>query len=282
LPTRRKRRSPRTATSEGLDVEVDTETGLLSRLRVEGHELLTTAPRLALFRAPTDNDGLKLAPNQELKPLGRWQAWGLDRLERTVDRVRTKAGGDGRTWTVRARYAAADPDAPIRQDTTYLRDADGVVTISEDIRIPKQLSDLPRIGLAFEMPPVFEHLEWFGRGPHETYPDRKRGAAFGHYRSTVTDQYVPYVMPQEHGGHTDTRWFSLRDDAGRGLHVSGSAPFHFAVSHFSAADLTAATHDVELDARPQVFVNIDLAHRGLGTLSCGPDTLAQYRVGPGR
>src|SRR6185436_19471522 len=123
---------------------------------------------------------------------------------------------------------------------------------------------------------------WLGRGPHESYPDRTRGAAFGRYESTVTDQYVPYVMPQEHGGHTDTRWFALHDGAGHGLQVIGETPFHFAASHFSTADLMHATHDVELTPRPEVFVHVDLAHRGLGTLSCGPDTLAEYRIGPGR
>jgi beta-galactosidase len=89
-------------------------------------------------------------------------------------------------------------------------------------------------------------------------------------------------MPQEHGGHTDTRWFALHDGTGHGLQVIGSAPFHFSASHFTAADLTSATHDVELRPRPEIFVHVDLAHRGLGTLSCGPDTLPEYRVGPGR
>ena len=98
----------------------------------------------------------------------------------------------------------------------------------------------------------------------------------------MTDQYVPYVMPQEHGGHSDTRWFALRDDAGHGLQIIGGTPFHFSASHFTAADLMSATHDVELKPRPEIFVHVDLADRGLGTLSCGPDTLPEYRVGPGR
>ena len=170
----------------------------------------------------------------------------------------------------------------MKTNTTYLKARDGSVTVTEDIRIPEQFADLPRIGLAFELPAALEHLTWLGRGPHESYPDRKRGAAFGRYESTVTDQYVPYVMPQEHGGHSDTRWFALRDGAGHGLQIIGGTPFHFSASHFTAADLMTATHDVELKPRPEVFVHVDLAHRGLGTLSCGPDTLPEYRVGPGR
>jgi beta-galactosidase len=184
--------------------------------------------------------------------------------------------------TVRARYVGSDPDAAVTQNTTYLHRRDGTITISEDIRIPKQLEDLPRVGLAFEVAAALEQLVWLGRGPHETYPDRRRGAAFGRWESTVTDQYVPYVVPQEHGGHSDTRWFALHDGAGHGLRIGASAPFHFSVGHFTAGDLLAARHAVELRPRPEIFVHVDVAHRGLGTLSCGPDTLPEYRVGPGR
>ena len=265
-----------------MEADFDTDVGLLRALRLDGRELLAAAPLLCVWRAPTDNDGLELAPAQELKPMGRWRTWGLDALTRTVDRVRTKETADGHVMTVRARYAGTDPDVPMLQSTTYLLDARGNLTITEDVRVPKHLEDLPRVGVAFAMPGDFEQLHWLGRGPHESYPDRKRGAAIGHFASTVTDEYVPYVMPQEHGGHADTRWFALTDAGGHGLHVSSSAPFQFSASHFTAADLTAATHDVELVPRPEVIVHLDAAHRGLGTLSCGPDTLPRYRVGPGR
>jgi beta-galactosidase len=183
--------------------------------------------------------------------------------------------------TVRALYLTADPDVRIRQNTTYATSLSGAITITEDIRVPKQLVDLPRLGIAFEVPPALEQLGWFGRGPHETYPDRKRGAAIARYDSTVTDEYVPYIVPQEHGGHSDARWFALHDGH-RGIFIGGSELFHFSASHYTDDDLTTATHDVDLVSRPEVFVHVDLAHRGLGTLSCGPDTLAQYRVGPGR
>jgi beta-galactosidase len=283
LPTRRRRRTgPARAGTERVAVDFDTHAGLLTGVRYDGHTLLTGAPVLSLWRAPTDNDGLKLAPAQELKPLGRWRGWGLENLTRTVGRVRSKQTNDGTVMTVRADFTGTEPGARIVQNTTYLAGTNGVVTITEDIRIPKELDDLPRVGVMFELPSSLEHLIWFGRGPHESYPDRKRGAAFGRYVSTVTDQYVPYVMPQEHGGHSDTRWFALHDGSGLGLHVGGSAPFHFSTSHFTAADLSDATHDVELRPRPEVFVHVDFAHRGLGTLSCGPDTLPEYRVGPGR
>jgi beta-galactosidase len=282
LPIRREKRTARTPEYGGrVHVDFDTDQGLLTGVMLDGERLLTTPPLLSCWRAPTDNDGLKLFPDQERKPLGQWRSAGLEHLTRTIERVRTKDSNEGRTTTVRALYLTADPDVRIRQNTTYATSLSGAITITEDIRVPKQLVDLPRLGIAFEVPPALEQLGWFGRGPHETYPDRKRGAAIARYDSTVTDEYVPYIVPQEHGGHSDARWFALHDGH-RGIFIGGSEPFHFSASHYTDDDLTTATHDVDLVSRPEVFVHVDLAHRGLGTLSCGPDTLAQYRVGPGR
>jgi beta-galactosidase len=284
LPMRRKRQAPAAARTGGrVTARFDEREGLLTSLRLDDREFLEHAPRLSLWRAPTDNDGLKLAPMQALKPLGRWRSFGLDNLTRTVEHVRVKAKDDGTIVTVRAAYTGADADAPVVQNTVYLHDPDrGVVTVNEDIRVPKQFTDLPRVGLVFTVPAGFDHLVWCGRGPHESYPDRKRGARFGWFESSVTEQHVPYIVPQEHGGHADTRWFALLDGDGRGVAISASDPFQFSASHFTAADLTAATHDVELVARSDITVHVDCAHRGLGTLSCGPDTLPEYRVGPGR
>ncbi|MCL4828097.1 MAG: beta-galactosidase, partial [Caldilinea sp.] len=123
---------------------------------------------------------------------------------------------------------------------------------------------------------ALEQLEWFGRGPWENYNDRKVSALVGRYRSTVTEQYVPYIMPQEHGHHTDVRWLTLTDARGAGLQVHGAPTIEFSASHFTANDLFQARHTYELTPRPEVYLNLDWGQRGLGTASCGPDTLPQY------
>ena len=93
--------------------------------------------------------------------------------------------------------------------------------------MPEPFADLPRVGIRFDLVPGFEELEWYGRGPHECYPDRQRGAALGRYRSTVTEQYVPYVMPQEHGLHTDVRWMELRrGPTVRGVRIDAPGAVH--------------------------------------------------------
>jgi beta-galactosidase len=132
--------------------------------------------------------------------------------------------------------------------------------------------------MVFTLAPGFDRLEWFGRGPHETYPDRKSGARVGRWRSRVADQYVPYGVPQEHGSHTETRWFTLTDARGRGLGVAAPTPFSFSASHFTAVDLTAARTPADLEARPEITVHVDTAMRGLGSASAGPDARPEYLV----
>ena len=98
----------------------------------------------------------------------------------------------------------------------------------------------------------------------------------------MTDGYVSYVRPQESSGHADVRWLELTDPAtGRGLRIELGWPGQVSATHFRAADLASARHDVELKPRPETVVHLDAAHRGVGTASCGPDTLAEYLIGAG-
>ena len=206
----------------------------------------------------------------------RWTALGLDRPERHLLDIRR----EGDTTIVRAEIrTGAGIVLPHEQRFTAL--TGGGIDVAETVVIPESLTDLARIGTVLETVPGLETLEWFGTGPVETYPDRKRGGLVGRWRSTVTDQYVPYIRPQENGGHADVRWLTLADGAGRGLRIVLDEPRQVSATHMRATDLATATHDVEVVARPETIVHLDVAHRGLGTASCGPDTLPAYLVGPG-
>jgi beta-galactosidase len=268
-----------------MEALVHAHAGVLLSLRHDGHEFLHDGPMLSLWRAPTDNDGIKALGGQELKPYGLWRAWGLDDLQRTCTgtTARRRDGAVVVTANHELRGSARGADTVITHRSVITFMPDGSLRFDEDVRIPPRYTDLPRVGVVLALAPGFEGLEWYGRGPHENYPDRNRGAAIGRYRSMVADEYVPYIVPQEHGGHTDTRWFSLaHSTTGIDARFDALEPFQFSASHFTAGDLTVATHDVELMPRAETIVHLDAAHRGLGTLSCGPDTLPQYRPGPGR
>jgi beta-galactosidase len=233
------------------------------------HPLLAAPPQLSLWRAPTDNDrigGMGAA----------WRAWGLDHLERrhlSTDR-------DGAATLVRSEVRTG-AGITVPHEVRYMPLADGGVIVQESVVIPGELTDLPRVGTVLEVAAGLEELEWFGSGPHETYPDRKRSGLIGRWQSSVTEQYVPYIRPQENGGHADVRWLRLSDGGERAIRIALGRPGQVSATHFHEADLAAATHDVELTPRPETIVHLDAAHRGLGTASCGPDTLPDYLVGPG-
>ena len=145
--------------------------------------------------------------------------------------------------------------------------------------VPEQLTDLPRVGTVFETVAGLDALEWFGRGPWESYPDRRRRVG-----RRVRDErggrlFTPYIRPQESGGRHGVRRFRL--SGSDGLAVRAGRTRQVSVTPYRAEDLAAAAHHDELVPRPGVVVHLDAAHRGLGTASCGPDTLPQYLVGPG-
>ena len=155
------------------------------------------------------------------------------------------------------------------------------VRVENEFLFPDDLPSLPRVGVSAVLPAGFEALEWFGRGPHENYIDRAAGASVGRHTSTVTDQYVPYILPQEHGNHTDTRWMSVGNGE-MSLVVTGSPRFEFSVSHLTDDDLFGVVHTDQLKPRSETFLTLDLIQRGVGSGACGPQTRPEYCVEPGR
>jgi hypothetical protein len=136
------------------------------------------------------------------------------------------------------------------------------------------------VGLILGLPAGFERFTWFGRGPEESYCDRKAGVPVGVYSGTVDEQYVPYIMPQENGNKTDVRWAALTNEAGVGLMAIGTPLLEVGVSHFRADDLYQAFHTNELTRRQEIYFTLDLKQCGLGGASCGPMTLPEYLVKP--
>ncbi|MFI8537421.1 glycoside hydrolase family 2 TIM barrel-domain containing protein [Streptomyces aquilus] len=231
------------------------------------HPLLTAAPALSLWRAPTDNDelgGMAL----------RWRSWGLDALVRKVVDVRR----DGDRVTVLAEYAA---EVGVVRHVQVFTPVEGGVRIEESAELPDTLADVARVGSVFETVPGLDLMEWYGPGPWESYPDRSGGAPVGHHSVPVDDLFTPYLRPQESGGRHGVRHFRLSAPDATGLTVALDEPRQVSVTRYRAADLSAVAHHDQLVPRPGCVVHIDAAHRGLGTASCGPDTFPSYLVAPG-
>jgi beta-galactosidase len=166
----------------------------------------------------------------------------------------------------------------------YTLRPDGRLEVANEIALAKDYADLPRVGVRLDLVPGFRRLAYFGRGPFENYSDRKTAADLGLYENTVAGEYVDYVMPQEHGHHTDTRTIELVTDVKKPalLAVEAATTLEFNATHFAAEDLYAARHTTDLKARAETLLYLDAAHRGLGTQSCGPDALPRYRLAAGK
>jgi beta-galactosidase len=122
-------------------------------------------------------------------------------------------------------------------------------------------------------------MEWLGRGPHESYQDRKKGARFGLYRGSVAEQHVPYVKPQENGNKADVSRVSLTGSSATGLMVHGDTLLNVSAHHYSLDNLTRARHTIDLEEAGYITLNIDLQQHGLGgDDSWSPRTHPEYRL----
>jgi beta-galactosidase len=273
-------------------VRWDPDAAALVDITLDGRSLLAGPVAASLWRAPTENDGRRRDATTVQGALQGWLQLGLDRVEQEGRKVSARQLDDGSVHvTLRRRLHLPGLDAPIDHRQRLEVRGDGTVLVDDDLALPDSLDDLPRIGARFEVPAALDLLEWYGRGPLESYADRESSEQLGRWRSRVAEQYVPYVLPQEHGHHTDSRWVLLADgdpaEGGSGLLVSSTDrldPFGFSARHHHDADLFAATTTADLRMSPTIEVHVDLTHRGLGTGACGPDTLAPYQVtgGPAR
>ena len=249
------------------------QNGQLTSVRFGPTELLSGAVRAELWRAPTDNDGIKLWGGQEEKPLGQWQHWGLDRLERTLIVSEIRDGGVRNVYELRTETGVA-----VHTQVVVL-DHNGALLLTEAIVVPRPWSDVPRVGVSFLARPEFTEVSWTGLGPDENETDRQRGSVFGQYRSAPDE--LPYLMPQDFGTRTEVSQLRLLRK-GADVQIDTSVNIAFSATHHTSADLTEATDWTNLRRRDELVVHLDVAKRGVGTGSCGPDTLERYRVGPGR
>ena len=232
---------------------------------------MTPGPLLNAFRAPTDNDKIK----------GVWYEAGLDKLAVTVGKVEAKrvssTVAEVRTWS---DFSGTRGQSGFHHTCGYMVFGDGCIHVDNDIRPFGALPTLPKLGLQMVVAADFDTMDWYGRGPWESYPDRKACAAVGEYSSSVADLHFAYCRPQETGNREDVRWAALKNNAGAGLLVIADDVLAVTALHYTAQDLAAARHPHEVKPRKEVVLCLDYKQRGLGGASCGPDVLPQYELNP--
>jgi beta-galactosidase len=267
--------------SEEVKFQIDRTTGILRSFQEGAIEFLHSGLVENFYRAPTDIDLLMGNPPANIH---KWRAAGYDRLERTL--ISTKAYQVDQNLVkleVHSKIAAPEVSTGIDSRVFYSFFNSGQVLVENTMVLDDCLPYIPRIGMEFIMPPGFELLTWYGRGPHENYWDRKTGAAIGLYESTVDGQYFPYIFPSECGGREDVRWLTICREDGRGLEITGACPFHFDALHYSIQDLEKANHPYELTRKAETIVHIDGWHMGVGgDDGWGSIVHPEFLIQPGR
>lgn len=251
-----------------LEVTVDRETGTLSAYRHRGVPLITEGPVPCFWRAPTDNDIGHGLPTRA----ATWRHAGRDRRVTAV-RIAERAAD-----RVRVEVTLELPTAPEASACTLTFDVDaGGVDVAMELRPGGGLPEIPMVGMLLTVPGRFGRLEWFGRGPHESYADRKAGALVGRHTAPVDAMFHPYVRPQATGNLTDVRFATLTDANGTGLTAIGRPEAETCALRHTPWDLDGPRYPHKLLPRDTVTWQINHLQMGLGGIdSWGQKPLPQY------
>lgn len=255
---------------------LDKRVGTLSSINTRGDELLKRGPMLNVFRAPIANEVLPFGEQEAID----WYAAGLDRLEHEVRSIDLESPSNEPLRIRVEAFARGTEDNGFDSDYIYEFRSNGDIHLTHRV-VPRGerlrgAAWLPKVGLQLEMQPNFNNFTWYGRGPGETYPDRKSSMDVGVYSGLVEDQYVKYLPPQDYGNKTDVRWAKLTDAEGKGLLVFSRSHLNVSVTDFS--NLDRALYPFQLRRAEGVFFNVDHAVTGVGGTPV--PTLPQYRVRP--
>ena len=255
-------RNNETLTVKGNNFQVafSTRNGEMTELNYTGKNLIKEGLQPNFWRPLTDND----IPNGHLIRCGTWRNAGRDAKLQNIEVAEA-----GQTATVTATYRMEEQDADLQ--TLYKITPDGKVQVTMHFTPGKKpLSEMPRLGMRMILPAEYEMMTWLGRGPQETYADRKTGALIGLYNATVWEQFHPYVRAQETANHCDVRWVALRNAAGEGLLVVGEEPLSVSAWNFPMEDIEYRPSQMErrhggsIQKKDMIWLNIDHKQMGVG------------------
>ncbi len=263
-------------TGPGFDIEFDRSNGFMSLYRVDGVDMLAEGAQLTpnFWRAPTDND---FGANLQLK----FAAWRNPKMK--LDALNATTEPDG-TVRVTADYTIDAVSAKLAM--TYIINNAGAVLVTEKLTADPdaKVSNLFRFGMQMPMPLDFDRIQYYGRGPLENYIDRQESADLGLYAQNVSEQFYPYIRPQENGNKTDIRYWRQINHAGKGLEIVASEPFSASALNYTIESLDDGErkhqrHSSEVEKAPFTNLLIDKVQMGLGCIdSWGAWPMEKYRL----
>ena len=266
----------------------DKKNGLLTSLVFKEKEYLKQGPKFNIWRAPLANEldawgTFFTSIGHQSEGMGKnmsngWYALGLNNLEHEVAAVEIIKNKNDVGLKI-VSLATSNKDATgFLNEFTYTITKDGEITLQTKSSPAGEFTHwIPKMGLQLQLPDSFHKIKWYGRGPYETYPDRKTGAKYGSYKTTVKDD-VPYIIPQDYGNKTDVYWTSISDSDGNGLLIKGDQTFNTSAQIYETDNLTRAYYRGQLKDVDYISLNLDHKMSGVGGTAIS--ILNKYRVLP--
>ena len=246
---------------------IDKRTALFTEMKFAGREYLNHPMELNIWRAPTDND---------MYIKSEWKKAHYDKAYTRAYTTEVVQGKHGVKITSHASVVAETVQKILDVTITWKIEAAG--KIDADIAVTKddEFPDLPRFGVRMFLDKKLSAARYFGMGPQESYCDKHQAASHGLYQANVDDLHEDYIRPQENGSHYDCEYVELNNSR-YGIVVSAENAFSFNASYYTQEELEKKTHNYELTESDSVVFCVDYALNGIGSNSCGPVVLDQYR-----
>ena len=246
---------------------IDKRTALFTEMKFAGREYLNHPMELNIWRAPTDND---------MYIKSEWKKAHYDKAYTRAYTTEVVQGKHGVKITSHASVVAETVQKILDVTITWKIEATGKIDADVAVTKDDEFPDLPRFGVRMFLDKKLAGVRFFGMGPQESYRDKHQAASHGLYRANVGDLHEDYIRPQENGSHYDCEYVELNNSR-YGIVASAEKAFSFNASYYTQEELEKKTHNYELTESDSVVFCVDYALNGIGSNSCGPVVLEQYR-----
>lgn len=254
-------------------IEFSKVTGSITSWTSSGQTVMEEGPKLNFWRAMTDN---------EMYIVKEWKESYLHMLEQDTRNITWKQVDESTVRVkVEANIAPLVMDWGVNAVYEYTILGNGEVHLYVEGNPYGKLPDTwPKVGLEMRIPNELDSVDWYGRGPWESYPDSKLACKIGHYDMKVEDLFFHYEYPQENGNRSDVKWASFHNGLHFGLAAASKQTMNFSASFYTKEDIDTAKHNYQLKKRDFITLNIDHQVNGIGSNSCGPRPFAEYLLKP--
>ena len=246
---------------------IDKRTALFTEMKFAGREYLNHPMELNIWRAPTDND---------MYIKSEWKKAHYDKAYTRAYTTEVVQGKHGVKITSHASVVAETVQKILDVTITWKIEAAGKIDADIEVTKDDEFPDLPRFGVRMFLDKKLSAVRYFGMGPQESYCDKHQAASHGLYQANVDDLHEDYIRPQENGSHYDCEYVELNNSR-YGIVASAENAFSFNASYYTQEELEKKTHNYELTESDSVVFCVDYALNGIGSNSCGPVVLDQYR-----